>query len=201
MTGAGRGKRGRRIAKAPEPLKPGAITTDDVAGAFDKARVNRPSADELARLAAIFTQYKQIFLEAAQDREINESAAAAGHAIRTLAEALPKLLDYHVTRARLGDPYSDWQADACRDLLMAVQRADVARIEGQSNVPNVVRDWRWFAAVIRGIIAPALEGVTGTAKGGPASRFLAAIIPLVTGEAPSAVAIATQLTKLGTGEK
>ena len=197
--GGGKGKRGRPIPKAPNPLTPTPITADEVERAYKIATSVLPPPGQAARLASIFTAYKAQFLEAAEHRRINALAAEAGEAVRSLSRTLPALHQHHARLAERGDPFSGWQADACRDLLAAIARADLGRIEGQSNVPAVVRDWRWFADVIRAVVAPAFPTIRGTAKNGPVSRFLAAIIPLVSGEAPTAVAVATHLMQRQTG--
>lgn len=201
-----RGRRGRTIPKAATPLTPGPITSDEVARAFKAARISLPEQSELDRLSTTFTVYKQYFLDAQRQRDLNDLANTAGNAVRTLAKALPQLLDYQKSRAEMGDPFADWQASAISKLLGAVETSDLPRIEAQSNVPNVIRDWRWLVHVIRPVIAPAMPTIQGTAKNGPASRFLAAIMPSMTGEEPSADAIATQIAhakrdKFSTGEK
>lgn len=197
------GRRGRKIRKAAMPLAPGAITPEDIANAFDVAMVQRPEQEQIGRLAAIFSNYKAYFLDAEKERERNRLAADAGAAIRTLTATLPKLLEYHQGHEQHGDPFAEWQARAVRDLLTAVTAADLPRIEAQSNVPGVVRDWRWLVDVIHPVVRDAFPPGTGTAKGGPVSRFLAAILPKVSGDAPTPDAIATQIIKSPgrTGEK
>ena len=193
--------RGRKIKKTGTPLTTDPITRAVVQEAFDKASVQMPDVAEIDRLASIFTAYKAYFREAETQRALNSHARAAGDAIRALNESLPPLLSYHRARASGGDPFSEWQAAAIEKVFRAVLDSDLPRIEAQSNVPNVIKDWRWLATVLLPVIAPAFPDGTGMSENGPASRFLAEMLPLISGDAPTPSAVATQIKKLSTGEK
>lgn len=194
-------RRGRKIRKAITPLTPGPISADEIAQAFGAAMVPLPDCGQLDRLATIFTTYKTFFLDAEHQKRLNAHATKAGEAVRLLTENLPPLLAHHRALADAGDPFALWQANAVEKLLRAVCVADLPRIEARSNVPNVICDWRWVAAVLLPVIRPAMPPGTGIAENGPASRFLAAILPAISGDAPTAVAVATQIKKLSTGDK
>ena len=189
-------QRGRKIRKAGRPLTADPITAADVKNAFYRARVPLPDAAQVERLADLFSFRKVFFLEAERDREINTHARAAGDAIRKLTASLPVLLAHHRKLANAGDPFAGFHADAIEKLLRPVLDADLSRIEWESNVPNVIKDWRWLIGVILTEIEPAFPAGTGIAEGGPISRFLAEILPMVTGDILSAGSIATHLKQM-----
>ena len=187
--------RGRKIPRTSKPLDDSPITPEMVAEACRTARIATPDQPELRRLAAIFSGYKGIFLAAHRDRELNRLASRAGEAIAILLDVLPRLGDHYAFRARAGDPYAERQARAIRNLVDSAQRNGECA-GWKSNAPAVVRDWRWVAGVILPVVAPAFRGIRGTAKGGPITRFLAGILPLITGDAPTAAAIGTTIAAL-----
>ena len=191
-----KGTAGRRIPQSGTPLADGPITPEDIVKAFTQANVPPPEKAQIERLAQIFSMYKLNFLDAYKQQSLNEVASETGNAIRVLSKNLPLLLAHHSSLAKAGDPFADWQAKAIRDLLLAVETADIPRIEAQSNAPNNIRDWRWLAGVLMPIIKPALPPGTGISKGGPASRFLHEVLPLMCRDKPTAVAIATQIGKI-----
>lgn len=194
-------RRGRPIKKVGTPLSTDPITRAVVQEAFEKASVQMPDVAEMDRLASIFTAYKAYFRDAETQRTLNSHARAAGDAIRALNESLPPLLSYHRARASGGDPYAEWQAAAIEKIFRAVLGSDLPRIEAQSNVPNVIKDWRWLVTVLLPVILPAFPDGTGISENGPASRFLAEMLPLISGDAPTPSAVATQFKKLSTREK
>lgn len=211
------GKKGRSIPRASTPLTEGPVTSDDIAGAFTRAIIPLPEQQILDRLARTFSVYKSYFLDAQKRRHLNSLSARAGDAIKTLREVLPPLLahwgaieaidpqivghskDGPIIQGR--DGFSTLFVRAIQPMLEAAQNADLSRISYQDVVQDDLKDWRWFAGVIVQKVLPAFPPNTRTSKGGPVSRFLAEIIPLVSGDAPTATAIATQLQRRQTGEK
>ncbi len=189
--------RGRKIPRASEPLNDGPITPEMVRDAFNVARVPVPPDAEIERLAGVFTTWKPWFVQAEADRAENERARRIAAALATLQADLPPLVARLERERQAGDPFAGWHLRSIRPLARAAARQNVAAAAAwESNVPNCVRDWRWFARVIVDELRPAMPPDTGISKGGPVSRFLAKIVPLVSGDAASAVAIAEQLQKL-----
>ena len=78
---------------------------------------------------------------------------------------------------------------------------DPARIAHRESLPDQARDWRWLADALPVDISNAMRPAnprwpSGYSKSGPLTRILAAIIPRVSGEHPSAIAIGNHLILL-----
>lgn len=168
--------------------------------------LNMPDDLEVKKLANIITGWRGQFWAAQEAREFREVADRARAAIGTLAEAMKAVLQHHQSRVEMGDPFAQPRASSAGKILAAINEQDVAYAVGtdapvESNPDKFherVADWRWLAEVMPVDFATALQKANpgkriGVSKDGPCARFLAAIIPRVTGESPSASAVGTQL--------
>ncbi len=189
----------RRKQGAPiEPVSvvPGPITREQVREAFNKAnaKVKRlpPSDEEVSRLAGIFTHWKILYYGYQQKRGEHEAAAndasEARQAVETLRRVLPRLIARHDAE---GDPFAKWQVKHLQALQDALHNAlhDIAT--PQMPYPN---DWRWLLTdeVLLKEITPNFPGA-GISNEGPIARFLAEIIPHITGQKIEAATIAQQI--------
>lgn len=192
-------KLGKRVPLAQEPP----LTPDKLQRLISNALGNRyapPGAAQTERLCSILNQWHAWFYEAQELREFNKVVEEAAAAIEELQVVLPVIGNHHLAKAERGDPFARWQAEATADLLIAV-RKDPQRIAQRETSPDHVRDWRWLAKVLPTDIDKAMRPTNprfppGHSKGGPVSRILEVVIPLITGEIVTATAIGNQLILL-----
>ena len=189
----GNPKRGRPIKK--QPLADGPITPDDVRAAFAKAK-RQPPSGEVERLASVFSFYKKSFLGADRDAAYTTVAQQAAEAAEALKAALAKMLAYQAAYSRSGDQFATWSATKLEKLSKTLESTQPSLEWVPVKPGHEIKDWRWLVGVITEVVAPSFSGA-GNAKGGPVSRFLAHIIPLVSGDVVTASAIATQIQKSG----
>jgi hypothetical protein len=192
-------KLGKRVPLTPEPP----LTPDKLRDLISNAVGNRyapPGAAQTERLCSILNQWHGRFYEAQELREFNKIVEEAAAAIEKLQVILPVIGKHHLAKAERKDPFACWQAEATADLLIAI-RKDPQRISQRETLPDHVRDWRWLAKVLPTDIDKAMRPTNprfphGHSKGGPVSRILEVVIPLITGEIVTATAIGNQLILL-----
>jgi hypothetical protein len=181
------------------------FTPDILRELIGNALANRyapPGPAEAQRLCSILNQRHAWFYEVQELREFNTAVDDAAAAIETLQKVLPVIGKHHLAKAEQGDVFSKWMADAAADLHRALNE-DPARVTHRDPLPDRVRDWRWLAEVLPVYIDEAMRPAnphfpSGYSKGGPLTRILAAVIPLITGETDiTAVAVGNQLILLG----
>jgi hypothetical protein len=196
----GQYKLGKRVALTPEPP----LTPDKLRDLISNALGNRyvpPGAAQAERLCSILNQWHAWFYEAQKLGEFNAAVEEAAAAIEKLQTVLPVIGNHHLAKAERGDPFARGMAEATAELLIVI-RKDPQRITHRDTLSDHVRDWRWLAKVLPVDIDNAMRPTNprfprGHSKGGPVSRILEAIIPLITGETVTAPAIGNQLILLG----
>jgi hypothetical protein len=197
-------KLGQRACLSPEPP----FTPDKLQRLIGDALGDRyapPEDAEAEKLCRILNHWHAWFYKAQEQRYFNAVLEEAKAAIEKLQVVLPVIVNHHLAQAERGDPFARWQAEAAVDLLIAV-REDPQRVTHHETLPEHVRDWRWLAEVLPTDIEKAMRPANprfppGHSKGGPVSRILQAVIPLITGESVTANAIGNQLIILARGRR
>ena len=160
-----------------------------------RQRLRMPTAAALDHLAGILNVHHAYFYDAQECRAFNELAKEAEAAIAALSAVLPRLAAFHQRGADAGDPFARWRADAARRLAVEVGR-DPRRIVERETAPDHVRGWRWLVDVLPPLLATALESTNPEVKlgdEGPAARFVAAVVPFLSGEHPTVNTVAERL--------
>jgi hypothetical protein len=186
--------RGRKTKKVR--LEPGPITPEQVRAAFVEAECTPPSNEEVKRLSGIFSRWK-IFYRGHQVLNNEYKSAVkdtedANRAVETLERVLPGLIAWH--EADQG-PFASGQAEPLKKLRDALCKCE----DITTRAAPFPDDWRmaFDRAFVEKEIMPHFPAAKGLSKGGPIARFLAVIVPLVAGEAITAVAGPQQLGKAG----
>jgi hypothetical protein len=182
-------------------LAPGDVfTPDDLRKIFKntKGRLVVPGDTEIANLSNVLNWWKRWFFAAQEAKLLNEKMKKAEEALATLREVMPAILEHHTKAADAGDPFAVWMAKAAREFSQAIPSSQTAHFVNFESLPDHAKDWRWLIKVLpidykKAMLSTNPNAKFGVSKKGPLAKFLEAVIPQITGERPTAVAIGTQL--------
>lgn len=178
-----------------------------------------PTDGGLQRLSNILNNWHDWFFAAQEQRKLNEAKKAAEEAFKSLRSVLPTLGNYYNVAANRGDQYhgdqfARWQMQATALIAACVglrwdERTEsfgtddglmryAARIIHRDKTPEVIFGWQWLIDVLPKDFATAMATANRTAIGisddGPLARFIAAVVPIITGESPTAATVKRQLS-------
>jgi hypothetical protein len=156
-----------------------------------------PDDAPLHELAAALNLWRSIYIGADAARLHNAKIDRAEAALAVLRETLPAIIGRVTERAAAGDPFSRMQKNPLDALLAAVARRPTLE---RDTLPDQASDWRWLLNndALPATIERAIGQRLGNTKGGPLARLIERILPPLTGEARSAVAIGNQLRRADT---
>jgi hypothetical protein len=197
-----RGKRGPRASLRDEKEISAAMLCELMQEKVITGKLKMPSEEALVRLAAILEYWRQHYL--AQQRiwplEHEAHTAAAG-----LETALLKQREIYVSGLATAVKYKKPHVieflhekvaaiDGVLKSLAAIYHKSIAIERVGSLNPN----WKWLAGALPGDLTNALQSTNpglavGIGHNGPLVRFIAAVVPYLTGERPTPASIATQL--------
>jgi len=141
-----------------------------------------------------------VFYRAQEERKFNVAAKEAKAALDNLIVLMPEILtDLHGRNARDNgqDQFTLWMLKGAEKLASCLTPTGLGFLQPY-DLPEQARDWRWLIKVLPVDIGSAIESANpgyegGRTKGGPLSRILAEIIPHITGEPVTAIAVGNQL--------
>jgi hypothetical protein len=159
-----------------------------------------PGDAEITELARILNYW--------QGRALKELQRDALAALATLANVFPRLRD--LTKSFEANAVQDQAPPAILAILrkrlaeIDAARDFIAKAEGFSvwNDPSDAPDrWQWLAGVLPIDFENAMRSTNpnytaGLSHNGPLARFIAAVVPSLTGQHPTPGSVATQLKKL-----
>lgn len=151
-----------------------------------------PAEPALVELAGALNLWRSYYLAADAARRHNELVDRAERALAELRDILPEIIDRVRDRADRGDPFAAMQQPPLTALVSAIARRPVLE---RDQLPDYARDWRWLikADALPAVIERAAGRTLGRTKGGPLARLIAHILPEMTGETRTAIAIGNQL--------
>lgn len=164
--------------------------------AFQAAMPDHPLPDDAAllTLAEALNFWRQFYLAAEPARRHNDFVDRATRALAELRATLPAILDRVRDRAAAGHPFAAMHFPPLAALMTAIAGRPVLE---RDTLPDDARDWRWLLRnnALPATIERAVGRGLGRTKGGPLARLIARILPAMTGETRSAIAIGNQLMK------
>ena len=192
----------RKIRKSLILTQAPPFTSDSLRVVFGETipKYNPPGDAEIAELCSILNFWHAHFYRAQEERKFNELVQKAREAFDIINETMPRIWDDLVRRdAAYGgrDFFTTKKLKNARALAPFLTPTALGFLQPY-DLPAQAKDWRWLAGVLPADIEKALMTTNpgcrlGNTKGGPLSRILAAIIPLMTGEDVTAIAIGNQL--------
>ena len=166
-----------------------------------------PDDAEISELARILNYWQGHYLIEQKRCALRELQRAALAALATLANVFP----------RLRDLTESFEANAVQDqappAILAILRKRLAEIDAARDFiakaegfsvwadPSLAPDrWQWLADVLPIDFENAMRSTNpytaGLSHNGPLARFIAAVVPSLTGQHPTPDSVATQLKKL-----
>ena len=167
-----------------------------------------PGDAEITELARILNYWQCHYLIEQKSRALKELQRDALDALATLAKVFPRLRD--LTKS--------FEANAVQDqappVILAILRKHLAEIDAARDFiaktegfsvwadPSIAPDrWQWLADVLPIDFENAMRSTNPNYKArlshnGPLARFIAAVVPSLTGQHPTPDSVATELKKL-----
>ena len=203
------GTRGRKPHRKPYKIGQRSTLTNDPPFTPEGLRVilgtvlpgyTPPGYVETTKLCEILNYWHTWFYRAQEERKFNALATEARNALETLYKIMPRILEDLHKRDKI-DPgrnqFLSWQLKHAKALAPCLNPTALGFLQPY-DLPDQALDWRWVANVLPIDIERALRPANprypaGHSKGGPLTKILAAVIPSITGERVTAIAIGNQI--------
>lgn len=189
-----------KLEKRTQLTKAPPFTTERVRTILKDAGCTVPGDAETTKLCGILNFWHGHFYRVQEEQKFDVLAADARAAFDMLIEVMPAIRNDLVKRDAVAegrDPYTTQMLRHICALQPCLSPTATGFLQPY-DMPAYALDWRWLAKVLPIDIEAAIRPTNpkyrgGKSKGGPLSRILAAIIPSVTGEKVTAIAIGNQL--------
>lgn len=169
-------------------------------------RERPPSPDRRAAAAEILNAMQQaISHNRGTGKEGRDLSKQMVDSLDTLTEVLPlveqRVRDLDETLTKEHVPGISLMADhlaALTDLRAAIKQneAKLRFLDAMEHHPRPAERWRQIAPALADVFAEMMQRDYGLSQDGPVARFIAAVVPVITGETPKAPNVCEHLKKV-----
>lgn len=161
-----------------------------------------PTDEALAELAGMLERWRGWYLVAQEAQNMNRLIAKAEKAVETLRATVPEIWRIRrLIRAEAYSPEVDYDSEAkSAELVLAFcrEKRTIEHFLTLARPEDHVSNWHWMVTALSEPFTAAMSSSNnrftfGVSPAGPFARFVAAVVPLVSGDKPSLQSVARRV--------